>query len=639
MLVTTIGKPEETTLDPALERALSLAAQVSPRAVDPLRGALASIAAGRGDGPDWRTSALTGRGTPVELAFTSTDTALRFTAEVTAPDVPPAGRLDAALTRFAEMAGNAVPRRLAGRLRRWQRSGAPVYGAWMSGRFGAEGGGRYKLYGEVPPDMSDLSGPSDWVTALLGQPARRGRAALSMVGWESSTQRLELYFEARRLGRADVTALLGRVGLGARGHDLLDAFSRWSARAVGERLPEGRWGFSYALDPGGRPLTFTLYTFADTLFSSDANVRRAILGRARAEGFDADLYERLSEPLRERHNGDHHHGMLGVTVAAEGPPVYAWGLAPPRPSAKVHYRRFAVDDRRDRPSLRRVLGCQSTGGAFPSLVTVDGTTHVDANAFTTALVIDALDSLPAAPDTRRAVGRALDFLERCLSNEHPGAYHFYPPGEEPSWMGAALPADVDDTALALLALHRHGRVSRRAARQVVERVLDPFRLHWRPESTPRWVGPGAYRTWLRHGPRENPVDACVNANIASLLSVLGHRDHPAYGAARRTVLRGVEQAGATARGIDRIIPYYAHPAELVHALERGAALGVEGFAAAADSLSRAGILDRNAPFNRRQPLYRSPDGRFLWTSPVLQSVRELGFARSNTSSTAKGTAS
>lgn len=634
MLMTAIAKPEETTLDPSLARALRLAAQVSPRAAGPMRGALLAIAA---DASDWQASTLTGRGTPVELAFTSTDTALRFTAEVTPPDVSPAGRLKAALARFAEVAGEAVPHRLAGRLRRWQRSGTPVYGAWLSGRFDAGGGVRTKLYGEVPADMPDASGPSGWETALLGPPVLRG--ALSMVGWESPTRRLELYFEARRLSRPDVTALLRRVALEARGHDLLDALSRLAGRAVGERLPEGRWGFSYALDPAGRPATFTLYTFADTLFSSDANIRRAILGRARAEGFDADLYERVSEPLRERHNGDHHHGMLGVTVAADGPPVYSWGLAPPREPTRAHERRFRVDDRSRRPSLRRVLGCQSTDGAFPSFVTVDGTSHVDTNAFTTALVIDALDSLPATPEIHRAVGRALDFLERCLSNEHPGAYHFYPPGEEPSFLGATLPADVDDTALALLALHRHGRVSRHAARQVVAGVLDPFRLHWRPESTPRWIGPGAYRTWLRSGPRENQVDACVNANMASLLSALDHRDHPAYSAARRTVLRGLEQSGASAPDIDRLIPYYAHPAELVHALERGAALGVEGFGAAADSLRRAGIVDRNAAFDRGQPLYRSPDGRFVWTSPVLQAARELRLSLANTSSTPKGTAS
>ncbi|CAB3750666.1 MULTISPECIES: hypothetical protein [Burkholderia] len=269
-------------------------------------------------------------------------------------------------------------------------------------------------------------------------------------------------------------------------------------------------------------------------------------------------------------------------------------------------------------ALDALVAAQAPGGAFPSHVSVDAHHHVDENAFVTALILDELACLPAGT-ADRAIARGLDFLESCASLTCAGAFHFYPPGRMPSWLGADLPADADDTALALMLLARFGRLGTAEAFDTLDRVLHPWRLHYRPEYADPWVAQGACRTWLDRRAAPNPVDACVNANVATALTALGRADHDACRAARDTALDAIAFVAENPAHRGRLTAFYPDLWELVHALRRGARRGVAGFAQAAARL--AGMLAPHA--GAYATVCSSTDRRWRWTAPLLQTARAL----------------
>jgi len=269
------------------------------------------------------------------------------------------------------------------------------------------------------------------------------------------------------------------------------------------------------------------------------------------------------------------------------------------------------------------LPAQAPSGAFLSTVHHHGEViEGDENGFVTALVLHELTRMPGAAGPE--IERGLDFLESCSGAS--GGFHFYPPGREPAWMGARLAADADDTALYASLLLAHGRMDRAAASGLVA-VLEPFRVHYRPESEPVWVRPGCYRTWLDRKAHPNPVDACVNTNVATFLKVAGHDDHPGYAAACRTIAAGVRWAGAIDWQSRALLPWYPHPQEFVRALDRAVAAGVAELAETrvtaasqpwAQSEFAAGALDRTFAW---RPICGSLRGKTYWTCPALQALR------------------
>ncbi len=296
--------------------------------------------------------------------------------------------------------------------------------------------------------------------------------------------------------------------------------------------------------------------------------------------------------------------------------------------------------------LRRVLESQRDDGAFTSRVLLDrrsGLEAPDGNAFVTALVLHHLLALPghllrttglcgAHVD---ALDRALGFLERCrvapAAVSHPGrwgrdvagAFRFYPAGAKPEWMQTRLAPDVDDTVLCAGVLLTAGRMEAAEARDLVERVLEPHRLHDRTAAARwPWVEAGAYRTWLDPKEKPNPVDCTVNANAAALLARLGLRDHPAYAAVVATVRRGIAWAGDSAAHGRMTTPFYPDLAELGHAVTRARTAGVDAFVDLSVPPPR-GAESHDAPLLRNRPVCSSADGRVHWVAPVLQIAREV----------------
>jgi len=275
-----------------------------------------------------------------------------------------------------------------------------------------------------------------------------------------------------------------------------------------------------------------------------------------------------------------------------------------------------------------VLRAQEPGGAFLSWVDGEGQPVADANCFVTALVVLELDRIDPGRTNPRlvaAVDRALGFLERCEEPGRPGAFRFHPaaPGS-PRLAIPRLCPDADDTAVALLALVRRGRRDRSDAARALVDVIEPHRLRVRRGTEPQWVRAGAFQTWLTDGRQPGPIDCCVNANVAALYAEAGLAGSPGCAAACATVAAGVRATGGSAVHQRRLAPYYAHPAELLHAVRRAVTAGAAALAATLEQLVvqpwAAGDRPAAEPW---RPVCCNAHGRPLWRAPALQLARGL----------------
>jgi hypothetical protein len=265
-------------------------------------------------------------------------------------------------------------------------------------------------------------------------------------------------------------------------------------------------------------------------------------------------------------------------------------------------------------TLNRILAAQSPNGAFRSTVTHHGKAVPDENGFVTALILCELlhpgrqTYVPPSAAEALACERALDFLERCRG---PVGFHFYPPGEEPEWMGVHLSGDADDTALMARILFEAERLTLSEVTRLADTALEPYRQHYNPDPILAWIHPGCYRTWLNHKQRPNPVDCCVNANVAALLAAIGQKDSPGFCAARDTVIAGIRWAAGVDWRFELLTPYYPHPAELFRAVDRGVQVGIEEFRE----------IVRPAHWTGDLPYAGSLDRKTWWNSSALQAIR------------------
>jgi hypothetical protein len=271
------------------------------------------------------------------------------------------------------------------------------------------------------------------------------------------------------------------------------------------------------------------------------------------------------------------------------------------------------------PELRSmILTSQADSGAFRSIVHLPGGPVPDENAFVTALVVSLLRDMEADPQIADARQRGLDFLLRCERPDRPGAFSFYPATEHPAWMGEILPPDADDTALSSLTLFQAGRWPRSALRRAVEEILGRYRVEERPRGAP-WFRAGVYPTWLDAGRLHNPIDVCTNVNVAMLIEESGVGSRHGHGGILEMAEAALDWVGNSAERTRAITPYYPHPAELRHALQRAVHAGIRS----ADGLlkrcsAQAWSLCDEA---MSAPICSSLGAGVIWTSPVLQAVR------------------
>lgn len=265
-------------------------------------------------------------------------------------------------------------------------------------------------------------------------------------------------------------------------------------------------------------------------------------------------------------------------------------------------------------SLDFVLAAQGPSGAFRSTAVAYGECHEDENAFVTALVAMELSSLPGDARIEAALARACEFL--CACRHERGGFGFYPFGAEPRWIGGRISADADDTSLCTALLAARGVIGEGEARQIVD-GLDPFRVHYRPESAEPWIERGAQRTWLDTRAWPNPVDLCVNANVSALLAQLSLRAD-AYAAAWRTVSAGAAWFLMNRALLPRLTPFYPEAFELREAVRRAVRAGVGELAPTLDSLDRV-----VGPAGADAVLCSSHGGAYRWFAPALHTARRL----------------
>ncbi|KGU88811.1 hypothetical protein [Burkholderia pseudomallei] len=276
-------------------------------------------------------------------------------------------------------------------------------------------------------------------------------------------------------------------------------------------------------------------------------------------------------------------------------------------------------------ALDALLAAQSPSGAFGSVVDLPTGPAADENGFVTALVLHELSAWPTTPALTAARMRALDFLACCERTDRRGAFSFYPPDRQPAWMPIALLPDADDTALFTLALVDGDRWPAQRLTQAARQVLEPFRLRWVAADAKPWHREGVYLTWLDELVYPNVVDLCVNINVAALLKRAGPAHAARLAAIVDMVDAGLAWAGASPQRAFLLTPYYPHPAELGHAIDRAIRLGVTELLPCRDKLRDLGWSYAADPagWPLDTPVCSSDDGRIVWRAPVLQQARQL----------------
>ena len=229
----------------------------------------------------------------------------------------------------------------------------------------------------------------------------------------------------------------------------------------------------------------------------------------------------------------------------------------------------------------RLAALQRPDGGFDSVVTSRRGQVVDCNGFTALLVVRTIRHTRTNRVIAAVRERALGFVARCASDEAAGAYAFWPAAMRPTW-ASSVPADVDDTAMALTEFVRYGWISRSEAISRIRTTLLPNRVTSRAaEAGPAWIVPGSFHTWIvppsplaMRAP--NVVDCCVNANVVALMSYVGATYLPGYAEALQTIRSGITWAGTEPRRLSAITPFYPSVSSLVeavrHAVECGAPL-------------------------------------------------------------------
>ena len=280
----------------------------------------------------WQFSRLTGDGFPFELAFTTADAHLRYTADPGGPDVAVMERLPYAVGLLSELGQPPIDPQILTYLVTIQQAGAALdYGAWIGGRHTIDrtNADRFKLYAEAPP--GDLQAHLPFLKAYLNLPERLFTRPVQwrMLAIEPATGRLEFYFRYQSLAPGTLPLLLQPAGLHTRSEELLDFLQQAYAHPLSERVPGGSVGFSYALIPGHQAITFSLFLFTRLLWGGDARIRSHFFERLQAAGRDASAYWQITSPLAERDVYQTYHGLLGVGVSAESPIQLSLSVRPP----------------------------------------------------------------------------------------------------------------------------------------------------------------------------------------------------------------------------------------------------------------------------------------------------------------------
>jgi hypothetical protein len=273
-------------------------------------------------------SRLTGDGFPVELIFSSLDTAIRYTCEVASPEIAPTERLRCACGLLTALGQSS---RLP--LAELQEGRADLgWGAWLGGRHTATSD-RYKIYVEIPenlppPARCRLREALGRYQALLESQAY----ALRIAGVDPVSGKIELYFRGRSLEPRELRGLLSFAGLAEQEEALFSLLEEAAHHPARVRLPGAQHGFSISLAPAGEIGTFTFFVFARSMFGADPNTRSALLTLSKRRGWMLDHYAAVSALLQRQHGQGPRHGIVSFIIGRCRLPGISVGLRPVIPS-------------------------------------------------------------------------------------------------------------------------------------------------------------------------------------------------------------------------------------------------------------------------------------------------------------------
>ena len=329
----TPARLREVSVTGKLEHSMRIVAEtISPAVARRISWALAEIlqwtVSSKWPEVAWSFSRLTGDGFPLEFTLSSLDATVRYTAEVAGPEVAEVERLPRALELIDRLGGVLPGAHITRLLHQVQAAGPLSYGAWIGGRHD-NFGDRFKVYVEVP--RTGMREAQDLVREMIGdQPLPNlSNPEFRLIGYEPGEKRFECYFHVDRLEVWELERLMGQAGLAERHTSLLNMLAESYNRPVQSTIPDENLGFSFSYSLAGSPTVFSFFTYARSVFGSDANIRLRLLELGKAKGGNFQTYEQLTAPLAHRTSWKTRHGVVSFVVPPDGPLVLQIGLRPP----------------------------------------------------------------------------------------------------------------------------------------------------------------------------------------------------------------------------------------------------------------------------------------------------------------------
>jgi diadenosine tetraphosphatase ApaH/serine/threonine PP2A family protein phosphatase len=275
----------------------------------------------------WSFSRLTGDGFPLEFTLSSLDTTVRYTAEVAGPEAAELERLPRALELVDRLGGVVPAAHITRLLHQVQAAGPLSYGAWIGGRHD-HFGDRFKVYVEVP--RTGMREAQQLIREIISdQPLPNlSNPEFRLIGYEPRETRFECYFHVDRLETWELERLMVRACLADRYSSLLNLLTESYNRPIRSTIPDENLGFSFSYSLAGGPTVFSLFTYARSVFGSDANIRQQLLKLGREKGWNLQTYEEMTVPLADRTGWNTSHGLVSFIVAPTGPLFLQIGIRP-----------------------------------------------------------------------------------------------------------------------------------------------------------------------------------------------------------------------------------------------------------------------------------------------------------------------
>lgn len=503
------------------------------------------------------------------------------------------------------------------------RSTQPLrFGSWLGRKYSPDGV-KTKVYSEVHGDALDQVSLPGAVEKFSAAACRRAGLSLLMVGYypQQADAPREYYFQwhSARITHADIATVMRFFECGSLLPALMSLLDQALAQTLnGQTFPPTTYGFSLSCGQDGAPESVTLFVMAASFFGDNSRVFPGVQALLRQNDHTLPLLQQvMTAEIPVQFN------VVGFSVDRQSRSGLSCTFSPQNSRFNVlPLKPTSSTAQPGSPGLKTLLAQQCASGAFASHVrTPDGRWHQDENAFVTAQV---LRTLAYTPQTAACIEKALDFLTAC--EIRPSHFSFWPPDAHPQWMkNQKICADIDDTAIITELLYKFGRISRMQVRQTLAqmngyqvRQVDP-RLK---AGQHQWAECQSFYTWMQDDNDISQLDCCVNTNALILLHRLaddGGVMPPACTRILNMLSQAVQWSGDDFDRLSLLTPYYAHPGEWHATLIYARQAGVPQLTPVIIALARW-QLPAGQP---ESPLYRRHDGRYLWTSPVLNHFRTL----------------